>query len=669
MPVNPSALTDLPVSDCAGDLLNADRYARGLAAFIRRTGTPITIGIQGGWGSGKTSLMNMLAERLQAKTSGAAEVGAIVVDINAWEHSLFRATDRAAVAYSLLAGIVDAILGGIEEVDLMGPADSNEGSGRKGAGAEVMRTLGRIALGASAVAADLALGGRLSGAADLAGSFINVLPATSGDRSSKNEQKVIQRLDPPARSIASEVSALRVQLQALISQALERSQGRVDRFVVLVDDLDRVPPETAVEILDVLKNILVVSGCVFVLAIDFDVVVKGLSKKFGERSGANEREFRQYFDKIIQVPFTMPVAQYQDRFSGYVSDAIQRFFGTEVSAGTSILLGDAARSVTDGSPRSVKRIINTLSLLELIRQIEPAAAAGRERSSREIAEAELVVRFVVVGLQVSYSDVYEELIREPDLARWTASGEEDGKEGPSGGGWRSRVREICADDPWLSDREDQVAAGLQTLLKALEQVDRGTSSQLGTPALGLLSEVLEASEVTSVAAHGESTGLDRARVGYRNDAITRICHEFVGELSALMGKRSVVVDFDATRSYAGRAGNGRGNRLFEWTMEGSRLGGGSLLFERQPDRKSYLVTASILVAGEYGVRTPLRAFLKTAPLPSSVYEGQDWLSLSIGAVDLTESLGEASQRLAKSFWEFSSELVGGMERLLRERRA
>ena len=41
-------------------------------------------------------------------------------------------------------------------------------------------------------------------------------------------------------------------------------------------------------------------NCVFVLAIDYDVVVKGLESKFGKKTEENEREFRSFFDKIIQ---------------------------------------------------------------------------------------------------------------------------------------------------------------------------------------------------------------------------------------------------------------------------------------------------------------------------------------------------------------------------------
>ena len=41
------------------DKLGINDYAKALTNFIENTETPMTIGIQGEWGSGKTSLMNL----------------------------------------------------------------------------------------------------------------------------------------------------------------------------------------------------------------------------------------------------------------------------------------------------------------------------------------------------------------------------------------------------------------------------------------------------------------------------------------------------------------------------------------------------------------------------------------------------------------------------------
>ena len=55
------------------------------------------------------------------------------------------------------------------------------------------------------------------------------------------------------------------------------------RVVFFIDDLDRINPVDAVEVLESLKNIFDIKDRIFILAIDYDVVVKGLEEKFGEK--------------------------------------------------------------------------------------------------------------------------------------------------------------------------------------------------------------------------------------------------------------------------------------------------------------------------------------------------------------------------------------------------
>ena len=86
--------------------------------------------------------------------------------------------------------------------------------------------------------------------------------------------------------------------------------NRYGKVIIYVDDLDRIDPKDAVSILELLKNIFNIKDCVFVLAIDYQVVVKGLVGKFGKPTPENEWEFRAFFDKIIQLPFSMPMGNY-----------------------------------------------------------------------------------------------------------------------------------------------------------------------------------------------------------------------------------------------------------------------------------------------------------------------------------------------------------------------
>ena len=65
------------------DLFDIDGYQRALVEFIKGAEAPLTIALQGGWGSGKTSLMNVLKTEL---TQESAHYYAI--EVNTWHYSM-----------------------------------------------------------------------------------------------------------------------------------------------------------------------------------------------------------------------------------------------------------------------------------------------------------------------------------------------------------------------------------------------------------------------------------------------------------------------------------------------------------------------------------------------------------------------------------------------------
>ena len=78
-----SSITDKPITTLNQDLLKVEKYSQALSNFITRSDTPITIGLQGEWGTGKTSLMSLLLEDFNEKNIACSWV-------NTWEYSLFR---------------------------------------------------------------------------------------------------------------------------------------------------------------------------------------------------------------------------------------------------------------------------------------------------------------------------------------------------------------------------------------------------------------------------------------------------------------------------------------------------------------------------------------------------------------------------------------------------
>ena len=364
---------DEPVAPGATDNLDINIHSRSLIKFIQQTNTPITVGIQGEWGSGKTSLINSIYHEFERDPTFKQ------IWINSWEYSLLSTPEEA------LLKIINRI---IEEL-----LESDTNTKRKDAiksGAE------KIFKGALRVGAQVALGTEAA--------------------------KVTQEL---LGSAEQGISALRKQLTELVDDISKRESNSVEKVVIYVDDLDRIEPRNAVAILELLKNIFSVRNCVFILAIDYQVVVKGLEHKFGKQTPENEWEFRAFFDKIIQLPFMMPMGQYN---IGKYVNALLLEIGFVAGEG---LDDEAIREIIartiGGNPRSIKRLVNSVSLIQIFsdeKNSSAQASSERDQPQVEAEETELdtkgekLLLFSLLCLQIAYPPIYSLLNREPDFIKW-----------------------------------------------------------------------------------------------------------------------------------------------------------------------------------------------------------------------------------------------------------
>ena len=78
--------SDLPVDSKKDDIFEVSNYVNALSAFIKECTTPMTIAIQGTWGAGKTSLMNLIREELGNSVD--------TIWFNTWQYSQFNMEDE-----------------------------------------------------------------------------------------------------------------------------------------------------------------------------------------------------------------------------------------------------------------------------------------------------------------------------------------------------------------------------------------------------------------------------------------------------------------------------------------------------------------------------------------------------------------------------------------------
>mgnify|MGYP001312663250 FL=1 len=450
-----TSVIDVPREAGQADLFGIDKYKDALVEFIGTTTTPITVAIQGEWGSGKTSLMNTLKDELCDQEGKKFHP----IWLNTWQYSLMKSEEETLI--SIINGLTNEIAEIATEKD-----SSLEKLAKKS-----LSILSRIA-GASVKVA---------------------VSATTGQR----VDEVVDALSNDARDTT--ILKLRDSLNELISSIIETDDK--DGFLFFIDDLDRIDPPVAVNILELLKNIFDLDNCVFILAIDYDVVVKGLEPKFGKLTEKNEREFRSFFDKIIQLPFSMPVTSYnidvflEDTLTnmGYVPNDVtikNEFFKN---------LTEIAYNSVGSNPRSLKRLVNTLSLISIINR-----RTGLDKGQSDIDKQ---VNFALVCLQVAYPSIYKAVNLEPNFIHWSEdmaiklklrkleehesiklkSSEEFDEE------WEQVLYRICERDTYLERRAFNISALLN---KINDLALSDTSNELGE----YISVLLELSSVTDVQA-------------------------------------------------------------------------------------------------------------------------------------------------------------------------
>ncbi|MCB0784066.1 MAG: hypothetical protein KDC02_07565 [Flavobacteriales bacterium] len=359
------SITDKPIVTISEDLLKVDRHAKALSDFILRSDTPLTIGLQGEWGSGKTSLMYLLREKLQSSDVATAW-------LNTWEYSLFRGAHETtpAVLQGLLVKLKDACG---DQWTLNDEAK------------EKWRSVVRFA-----------------------GALGNQLLANKAGIDAK---AAIDEVKGGSSQTITDIAELKAAITDIIDRLIQDPKNDFKRVVFFVDDLDRINPADAVEVLEALKNVFDIPHCIFLLAIDYDVVVKGLEGKFGPKTEANEREFRSFFDKIIQLPFSMPTGTYD--IEHFLASKLKDL-GISQQAGREELFAKVVKYTVGYNPRSLKRYINSFSLLNSIRKLDEAAEEQGE-------ETDEFMLFALLGIQISYPKIFRLLTASPNYLTWDAA--------------------------------------------------------------------------------------------------------------------------------------------------------------------------------------------------------------------------------------------------------
>ena len=247
--MNDLAHNDQPISMPSEDRFGVDPFAAALAKSILKIKSPTgsVIALNGPWGSGKSSALNLIRHHLE----GAVKGGDIaIIDFTCW---WFRGEEALALAFfrELYAGLSPTL------------------------GEKLKKSLPK--LGARLLKAGAVLGG----AADLAG-------AGGAGSVAGGAMEWLGGLIQQEEGVEK--------LHADLSKALAEQPRR---FLVVIDDIDRLSPDEALLIFRLVKSVGRLPNVMYLLVYDRQLAEKIVSETFPS-------EGPHYLEKIVQAAFELP---------------------------------------------------------------------------------------------------------------------------------------------------------------------------------------------------------------------------------------------------------------------------------------------------------------------------------------------------------------------------
>ncbi|PDT87498.1 NTPase [Bradyrhizobium sp. Y36] len=298
---------DTPITEPAEDRFGIDPFAQALAKSIRKISSPegTVIALNGPWGSGKSSAVNLVLHHL----ADATEKGELtVMNFACW---WFRGEEALALAFfrELYAGIGPTL------------GDKFKKALPK-VGARLLKAGSVVSAGADLAGASAGIGTLASNAMSWAADFI------------KTDDTVEK-------------------LQGELNKALAEHDKR---FLIVIDDIDRLSPDEALLIFRLVKSVGRLPNVVYLLVFDRELAEAIVSERYPS-------EGPHYLEKIIQAGFDVPQPRQVDLNSELLrqiehicgsprEDALVRFMN--------VFYDVIAPEIT--TPRDLIRITNALSV-------------------------------------------------------------------------------------------------------------------------------------------------------------------------------------------------------------------------------------------------------------------------------------------------------------------
>lgn len=276
--------------DTKQDFLNYSEVAELARDLIRDNQMlPLSIGIFGTWGTGKSTILNLIEANLLDEPE---ESRCIVVRFDAW---LYQGFDDVRVA------LMEEIAAKLLEAAERGGGSLYDKAKQFFGRINYFRALGLLAEGGMAAMGVPTFGILSKGGEALKNIFSGEATEEDGVALKNAGKDVADRgkalIRPKEkRTPPQEIAAFRREFGEILN-------GLGKTLVVFVDNLDRCLPKQTINTLEALRLFLFLPNTSFVVAADEEMIRHSVAQFFHD---PDERHVIDYLDKLIQVPIQVP---------------------------------------------------------------------------------------------------------------------------------------------------------------------------------------------------------------------------------------------------------------------------------------------------------------------------------------------------------------------------
>ncbi len=277
-------MPDEPITDAGDDILGFADFVSLLHKSLANTTSPFVYGVLGDWGTGKTSILKILQNKLEAELQSGTDP-LVPIWFNAWQYE-----NESDLIYPILHAIKN------DHAHRFKKSENIKKFGDKFKNVVVTSMVAFSDLGLRMATKQLF--GQTMKVSDIANQL---------QLAEDNSNQLEMILGEWADQVAKMHGAFEMLLDVYAEELIERSGSNIHdkdkvRFVIIIDDLDRCLPETTIAILENIKNYLAVKNCIFIIGLNQKIVYQGIRVKY---SGL-EINGQEYLEKILNYSFYIP---------------------------------------------------------------------------------------------------------------------------------------------------------------------------------------------------------------------------------------------------------------------------------------------------------------------------------------------------------------------------